>query len=195
MRPTKTTLRDRCRMAIAGTDKNLGSTPMLSLDGADRTPAEVKQKLQGFIDASDKTQAARSAWIDAVKDERVKRSETQLLLAALRSVVTMKYGNNATAALGDFGFEPRKRASKTVETKATAIEKAGATRVARNTMGSRQRESVKGNVTGINVTPIVSAPVASQDGAAETPATTTGGPAPSMASTAAPPPTQPPHAS
>jgi len=160
MKVAKKTMRDRCRMAIAGIDKNLASAPTLSLDGAERTPAEVTQELGDYVEATNKTRAARAAWIDAVRDEEAKLAVARARLAALRTLVAMKYGNDAAASLGEFGFAPHKRGQKTVETKAAAIAKAAATRKARKTMGPRQRDAVKGQVTAIEVTPIVSAPAA-----------------------------------
>jgi hypothetical protein len=60
--------------------------------------------------------------------------------------------------LADFGFAPPKAATRTPEEKAAAAAKAKATREARHTLGKSQKKTVKGNVTGIVVTPVTSAP-------------------------------------
>jgi len=61
--------------------------------------------------------------------------------------------------LADFGIQPPKvRVPLTVEAKAAAAAKRAATRAARHTMGSQQKKAVKGDVTGIVMTPITAAP-------------------------------------
>ena len=73
--------------------------------------------------------------------------------------------------LADFGLAPRKEpAPKTTEEKAAAAAKAKATRQARGTTSKKQKLTVKGNVTGIIVTP-VTAPTAASAGSPETPVT------------------------
>jgi hypothetical protein len=62
---------------------------------------------------------------------------------------------NAPSTLADYGLAPRKvRAPLTSEQKAAAAAKSAATRAARHTMGTVQKKGVKGNVTGVVVTPI-----------------------------------------
>jgi hypothetical protein len=63
--------------------------------------------------------------------------------------------------LADFGLKPLKVGARTVATKVDAIARAAATRKARHTMGSQQKKEVKGDVTGITVTPVVTPPAAS----------------------------------
>ena len=63
--------------------------------------------------------------------------------------------DNTVPILADFGLEPPKEpAPKTSEEKAAAAAKAVATREARGTTSKKQKLTVKGNVTGINVIPI-----------------------------------------
>jgi hypothetical protein len=63
--------------------------------------------------------------------------------------------DNTVPILADFGLEPpRVPAPKTSEEKAAAAAKAVATREARGTTSKKQKLTVKGNVTGITVTPI-----------------------------------------
>jgi hypothetical protein len=61
--------------------------------------------------------------------------------------------------LADFGIQPPKaRAPVTIEAKAAAAAKRASTRAARHTMGSQQKKAVKGDVTGVTVTPVVATP-------------------------------------
>ena len=45
--------------------------------------------------------------------------------------------------VGDFGYVPDKAVRKSAQTKKIAVEKAAATRLARKTMGKKQRLKVK----------------------------------------------------
>ena len=78
---------------------------------------------------------------------------------------------NTVPILADFGLAPPKvPAPKTSEEKAAAAAKAEATREARGTASKKQKLTVKGNVTGITVTPIT-APTAAPPAAPEPPVT------------------------
>jgi hypothetical protein len=78
-------------------------------------------------------------------------------------------------ALAAFGLHPKARVPLTVEAQAAAIAKRAATRAARHTMGSRQKKAVKGDVTGVVVTPIFApAPTVSAQGGAATRGTPAG---------------------
>jgi hypothetical protein len=144
MKLNRTTLRDRCRMAMAGIDKHLASETAIPIAGATKAPADIKKALQGQIDSADATQVARGNWLDAARAESAQNGPTVSLLASLKSYVLLKFGDAAVATLADFGFTPRKQTPKTVETKAAAAEKSLATRKARQTMGKRQKEKVTG---------------------------------------------------
>ena len=146
MKIDRTTLRDRCRMAMAGIDKHFASDPSIPVNGSDKTPADVKGALQSNITAADTTQATRATWLAASHAEQALHDSTVSLLATLRSYVVLKLGTEA-ATLADFGFSPRTRQVPTVETKAAAAAKSLATRAVRHTMGSRQKAKITGTVT------------------------------------------------
>jgi hypothetical protein len=76
-----------------------------------------------------------------------------LVARGLKQYVMNTYGA-ASPVLADFGFNVPKRAALTVEQQTQAIAKRKATRKARNTLGKKQKAGIKGNVTGVNVTPI-----------------------------------------
>ena len=84
----------------------------------------------------------------------------RVFLDAFVTFVKAAFGTSPDA-LADFGLQPKKaKAPATVTAKAAAAVKRAATRKARNTMGSQQRKLVKGDVTGVIVTPITApAPV------------------------------------
>jgi hypothetical protein len=180
MKINRTTLRDRCRLAMAGIDKYLASETSIPLDGSPKAPADIKKALQGTIDSADATQAARGKWLDASRSEVAQNDATLALLASLKSFVLLKFGSASVATLADFGFTPRKQTPKTVETKVVAAEKSLATRKARHTMGSKQKAKIKGTIPepvvgpATGTAPAQPAPVAGQ----ATPASPSSSPAP-----------------
>ena len=80
--------------------------------------------------------------------------------------------------LADFGITPKARAPLTVEAKAAAAAKRAATRAARHTMGTQQKKGIKGDVTGVLVTPITAASPTVAAPASPTPPATSGATAP-----------------
>ena len=90
--------------------------------------------------------------------------------------------------LADFGINPKARTPLTVEAKAAAVAKRTATRAARHTMGSRQKEGIKGDVTGVVVTPIAApSPTVTPPSGPAAPATSGGTTAASSPTAAATP--------
>jgi hypothetical protein len=74
------------------------------------------------------------------------RAYKRLVLAAF---------SNSAQTLADFGLEPPKDPTpRTAEQKAAAAAKAKATRTARGTTSRKQKLAIKGDVTGVLVTPI-----------------------------------------
>ena len=97
-----------------------------------------------------------------------------VVLALTRNLQSM-YGS-ATDTLALFGLEPHKApAPRTAMEKAASAAKAAATRKARGTTSKKQKLTVKGNVTGITVTPITASTDASPS-AQPAPATPTASP-------------------
>jgi hypothetical protein len=66
----------------------------------------------------------------------------------LTTYILGSYGASALQMLQDFGFTPPKPRGgrKTASSKAQAVVQAKATRVARHTMGKRQKSKIKGSV-------------------------------------------------
>jgi hypothetical protein len=77
--------------------------------------------------------------------------------------VKAAFGNQPDA-LADFGVPPKKtRAPLPTDKQAAANAKREATRAARKVMGAKQRKDVKGDVTGVTITPIAAAPPVAAD--------------------------------
>ncbi len=126
--------------ALASTLK----TATITLAGDAYKAKDLQAQFQAEVDAVKATEAARTAYQQAVLAEQTVTAEATALRKALRSYLIGTYGATS-ATVAAFGFAP-KEATVTVETKALAIKKRAATRVARGTKGSKQKKAIKGTV-------------------------------------------------
>jgi hypothetical protein len=182
---------------IAGTAKHLGSATQVSLLGSSYTPADLTTKLQQVVSLQSDVDTAKATTKGKLAAQASSMTSLHLLMGAFAAYVKAAYGGQPSV-LADFGIHPKARTPLTVEAKAAAAAKRAATRAARGTKGSVQKLAVKGNVTGITLTPITApAPVVP----AATSGLTVGAPSPAptaspTAGTSSPVPTAspPPHA-
>ncbi len=130
---------------IAGIQKRYSTAASLSFGNATYAPTELTRLIQGVLDAVAATAPARAKWLDTVKTARSASAQARPVVRALVAYLRALYGDN-TEALADFGLAPAKAGKPKVETKAKALVQSKATRKARNTMGKKQRKSVKGTV-------------------------------------------------
>jgi hypothetical protein len=178
IRPTKTTLQQRARGLIAGTQKHL-SNETLSFNGATFEPTALTQLFQQLIDALVRADAVKANWKDALKAMKDAKAAVVPTLGAYQSYVVNRFGN-APSTLEDFGIAPCKvRAPLTAEQKALAVAKRKATRAIRHTLGPKQKKNVKGTLPAN--TPNTGAPQTSTPTTPST-ATTPAAPAPKPAS-------------
>ncbi len=154
--PNKTTTRARDAQAIAGIQKHLPSASSVPLAGSTYSPADLVKLIQNRMDTIAKADAIKATWHSTVLAGEAQNTQLTPILRALRQHVINVYGA-ASPVLADFGFAPPKTTARTPEAKAAAAAKSKATRAARHTMGKNQKKAVKGNVTGIVVTPTTSA--------------------------------------
>jgi len=140
---------------IEGIAKHLATVGQLTLAGGSYTPAQVTTQLQAIVTARADVDAAKAQVEAKLAASRAQAPAQHAFLEALVSYVRAAFGN-APDVLADFGVKPKKAPTPlTVEAKAAAAAKRAATRAKRNTLGKVQRKAVKGDVTGIVVTPIV----------------------------------------
>jgi len=143
------------KQLIAGTSQHLANTSQLGFASATFTPAQVIASLQTLIDLRQGVDTAKATAKARLAEEKAKAPALRSFMAAFESFVKVTFGNSPDV-LADFGLHPRKaRAPLTATAKAAAAAKSKATRSARNTMGSKQRKTVKGGVTRVVVTPVV----------------------------------------
>jgi hypothetical protein len=144
------------KQLIAGAAKHLGSTTQVMLLGSSNTPADVATTLQSIVTLRADVDASKASTKAKLALEAASMPTLRAYKSAFVSYVMGAYGNSPDV-LADFGIQLKRRASSTVDAKAGAVAKRKATRVARHTMGSQQKKAIKGDVTGVVVTPISAA--------------------------------------
>src|SRR5258708_1989873 len=144
--PNRPTTQSRCSKATAGVVKHYAGVANLTLPGGTWTPTDIEATLRAPIDALNTAHTTKATWQQAVKTGSATKSKALALLAALKAYLVAIHGNGAVDLLADFGFAPAKPRKVTVRSKVTAVDKTHATRVARHTMGKKQRKLVKGTV-------------------------------------------------
>jgi hypothetical protein len=161
MATTKSKQASLAESLIAGTKKHLSTASSLAFGGNTYTPAEVGASLQTLADLRAAVSDAKAVTKAKVDAERAQAPPLLGHMAEYVAFVRATFGNKPDV-LADFGLDPKKaRKPPTAEQSAAATAKRSATRAARHTMGSKQKRKVKGDVTGITVTPITaSKPVA-----------------------------------
>ena len=142
---------------IAGLTQFYQPGDVFSLAEGDLTRDEIIAKLHGFVSEVESTKAANQAWRAQVQVERSTLLEVRPLREGLKGIVGAKFGKGSPQ-LVSFGFQPLKATVKSTGSKAAAVAKAEATRKARGTKGSAQKQDITGNVTGVVITPMVAGP-------------------------------------
>jgi hypothetical protein len=154
---SQSTVVARAENMAAGAEKHFASATNLAFAGASFTPAQVKGSLHLLVTLFTDVNTAKAATMAKLAAQRSQSPALRTLMAAFESFVRATFGNSPDV-LADFGLVPRKvRTPLTVEQKATAAAKREATRTARHTKGPKQKKAVKGDVTGVVVTPVTSA--------------------------------------
>ena len=94
---------------------------------------------------------------DALAAEQAAQTQVGPIVLAYKRLVLAAFANDAQT-LVDFGLAPPKaRTPLTTEQRAARTAKGKATRTARGTTSKKQKLTVKGDVTGVVVTPVTTA--------------------------------------
>lgn len=154
---------------IAGTQKHFPSG-QFTLGNVAYTTASLVQALQGLADAFTALDTAHASVKDGVAALRTSETKVLPLIREYTSFLRATF-STATAQLGDFGLQaPKARQPLPTEKRAAATAKLRATRTARGTTSKKQKLAVKGDVTGVTVTPITTPAPASPPAAPAGPA-------------------------
>jgi len=143
----------RAKALIAGTDKHLSNVTQVTIMGQSLSPAQVAGELQALVDLRTAVDAAKASTRAKLAEEQAQTPSLRSFMGALVMYVKAVY-QNSPDVLADFGIAPKARTPLTVEAKTASVAKGASTRAARHTMGSKQRLAVKGDVTGVTVTPV-----------------------------------------
>ena len=153
----------------AGTEKHFPNGSF-TLGNTTYTTASLVQALTVLEDALTAVNVAQSSASDAVTALHATETKMAPLLRAYRSFVRAAF-STAASQLADFGLPPPKaRKPLDSEERAAATAKMRATRKARGTTSKKQKLGVKGDVTGVIVTPVTLAGPASPTAAPAEPA-------------------------
>jgi hypothetical protein len=128
---------------IAGVKLNV--TKAILLGGQTYSPAQIVAAFTAFLQAITDLEAAKTAYQQALVAEEAAAAVADPLVALLKAYAQGTYGKSSPT-LTDFGFALAKPGVKTAKVKAAAAEKSKATRVARNTLGSKQKAGIHGTV-------------------------------------------------
>jgi hypothetical protein len=144
------------KQLIAGATRHLGGTTQIVFLGSSFTPADIVAKLQDIVTMRADMDAAKASTKAKLAIEVANMPARRTVMDAFVAYLKVTYGTSPDV-LADFGIQLKHRATPTVDVKAGAVAKAKATRAARHTMGSQQKKAVKGDVTGVVVTPVTAA--------------------------------------
>ncbi len=140
---------------ISGTQKHFPSGSF-TLGNTAYTTASLVQAFQGLADAMTAVNTAHTGLSDALTAENTEEAKVAPLVRDYTSFLRATF-STATVTLADFGLQPAKaRQPLDTEQRAAATAKLRATRAARGTTSKKQKLTVKGNVTGVVVTPVTS---------------------------------------
>ncbi len=107
------------------------------------TSKELRGRIQTHVDTMDALVQARAKVSQLVALDRQQRAELMSVMAGIQHYVAGLFGEHSME-FASFGFKPKKVPQRTVESKAQAAEKLRATRLARHTLGKRQKASIHG---------------------------------------------------
>jgi hypothetical protein len=121
------------------------STKTVVIAGKIWKPKDLVQTFESQIDALQASNAAHQAWLQSVSDQRSAYAAIVPLLKGLRAYLAALYGETSQT-YRNFGFAPPQKAKPSTETRSAALQQSRATRLARGTMGKKQRLAIKGTV-------------------------------------------------
>ncbi len=138
---------------IAGTTKHFPNGSF-TLGNTTYTSASLIQALQGVVSAMQARNVAETGAKDALTAAQAAQAQVDPILRAYERLVLVTFAG-ATQTLADFGLAPPKaRTPLTAQQLTARTAKAKATRTARGTTSKKQKLAVKGDVTGVVVTPV-----------------------------------------
>jgi hypothetical protein len=162
------------KQLIAATAKHLTNSTPVAFAGSSFTADQIASKLQVLVNLRADVDAAKAAAQAKVSAEVTQSPPVLAFMSAYRAFLKVHFSTSPDV-LADFGVNPKARAPVTAEVKVAAVAKRAATRAARHTLGSKQKQGIKGAVTGVIVTPVTaSSPIVTAASSPTAPATSVG---------------------
>jgi hypothetical protein len=142
---------------IDGLTANKQTLSSFFIDGKALTVDEVIAILKARIDGQQRVLDSRATWQEALRSERQQESETAEFVVQLRQTLKVAFASSVDQ-LARYGLTPTKARVISPEKSVAATAKARATRLARHTMGPKQKKAITGDPTRVAVTPVTAAP-------------------------------------
>ncbi len=150
---TKAAVLAHVQAIIAGTTKHFPNGSF-TLGNITYTSASLIQVFESLVSAMQARNVAETGAKDALTAEQAAQAQIVPILRAYERLVLAAFAS-ASQTLADFGLTPPKaRTPLTAQQLAARAAKARATRIARGTTSKKKKLAVKGDVTGVVVTPV-----------------------------------------
>ena len=138
------------RTLIDGLGKHEAAIPSMVIAGQLLTTKDVVAVVQSRVDACAAAISTKSAWLAALEAEAGRLARTDAFISGVKKCLLVAFDGRSDA-LADFGLTPRKPRVDSPDMKLAAAAKARATRVARHTMGPRQKKAITGDAASAQV--------------------------------------------
>jgi hypothetical protein len=149
----------RLAVLIAGMQKHEQELAPFVIADKQYAVADIIAALQARYNATQAVITTKAVWQAAVKADHEGRASGQVFYAGVRSTLLVAFASSVNK-LADFGLVGRKSRIVSPETKVATTAKIKATRVARHTMGKKQKAQIHGTVSATTPIASISAPVA-----------------------------------
>jgi hypothetical protein len=143
------------------------------VNGATLNGKQIVVVLQSELDAIAKVQALGAQYHAAVAELKAIRPQARKVRSTLKAMVSSTLGETSAPFI-QLGYQPHKSGVTPVVQKATAVAKRAATRLARHTMGPKQKSAIKGGAVTVTIEPTPAAPAAAAAAPAAAPGTNAG---------------------
>lgn len=147
-----TVIADLTRLAD-GHEKHLPDTPFVFAGRTYEGP-ELVAMIRAVRDAAKRVARAHAEVAEATRANLKMQADNAGLIQGAKKRVQLAYSNDS-GKLADFGLAPQSPpGTMSTETLLVRAAKSRATRKERRTMGKKQRAAIKGDVTGVVITPV-----------------------------------------
>ena len=144
LKPNNAMIIDACTQRVNALQAHVAPlNATIPMNGSRLTPTEAIAIYQACLDQRATLSTLRAEAKAALGALAAADDKRLAFEQALKGWVVHQFGIGSKEA-HDFGFPPPRPPARSVKSKATALERSEATRLARHTMGPRQKEGVKG---------------------------------------------------